>query len=75
MGNPNEFTIKQLAEIVIKLTGSKSNIVYRELPKDDPMQRQPDISLSKQHLKGWVPSVQLAEGLNRTIEFFKSKII
>lgn len=75
LGNPNEFTIKQLAEIVIKLTGSKSNIVYRELPKDDPMQRQPDISLSKQHLKGWVPSVQLAEGLNRTIEFFKSKII
>ena len=70
IGNPDEFTIKQLAELVIKLTGSKSKIVYRELPEDDPQQRQPDISLAKSEL-GWEPTIKLEEGLKKTIEYFK----
>ncbi len=71
IGNPNEFTIIELAEKVIKLTGSKSNIVRMPLPSDDPTQRQPDISLAKKEL-GWEPKVQLEEGLIRTIDYFKS---
>ncbi len=70
VGNPNEFTILQLAEMVIHLTGSKSAIVRRPLPSDDPMQRQPDISLAKSKL-GWEPKVELEEGLKETIAFFK----
>ena len=70
IGNPDEFTIKQLAELVIKLTGSKSKIVYHELPEDDPQQRQPDISLAKSEL-GWEPTIKLKEGLKKTIEYFK----
>jgi UDP-glucuronate decarboxylase len=70
IGNPGEFTIKQLAELVIDLTGSKSSLVYRPLPDDDPMQRQPDITLAEETL-GWSPQVQLREGLTRTIEYFK----
>jgi len=71
MGNPNEFTIKQLAELVIDLTGAKSDIVYEPLPSDDPMQRQPDISLAKKELN-WEPKIQLREGLQKTIDYFKS---
>ena len=71
MGNPNEFTIKELAELVIELTNAKSGIVYEPLPSDDPMQRQPDISLAKMEL-GWEPNIQLREGLQKTINYFKS---
>jgi len=71
MGNPNEFTIKQLAELVIELTGAKSDIVYEPLPSDDPMQRQPDISLAKKELN-WEPKIQLREGIQKTIDYFKS---
>lgn len=72
-GNPNEFTILELAEKVISLTNSKSKIVTMPLPEDDPMQRQPDISLAKAKL-GWEPKINLDEGLKKTIEYFKEKI-
>jgi len=71
VGNPNEFTIKELAEKVIELTGSKSKLIYQPLPSDDPLQRQPNISLAKKEL-GWEPRIQLKEGLMKTIEYFKS---
>jgi len=70
VGNPGEFTIKSLAEQVLSITGSKSKIVYRDRPSDDPRQRQPDISLAKETL-GWEPRVVLEEGLRRTIEYFR----
>lgn len=70
-GNPNEFTILQLALLVIELTGSSSKIVYEPLPSDDPLQRQPDITLAFKEL-GWKPVTQLREGLTKTIEYFKS---
>jgi len=70
IGNPNEFTILELAEAVIELTGSRSQIEFRPLPQDDPRQRQPDISLARSKL-GWEPKVQLREGLERTIAYFK----
>jgi UDP-glucuronate decarboxylase len=73
IGNPGEFTIRELAEIVIRLTGSKSKIVFMPLPSDDPMQRQPDISLARKILD-WEPKVQLEEGLLKTIEYFKGII-
>ncbi len=73
IGNPNEFTILELAQKVIELTGSKSKIIYQPLPSDDPMQRQPDISLAEKELK-WKPTIELEEGLTKTIEFFKSVI-
>ncbi len=69
IGNPNEFTILELAQLVIELTGSKSKLVYRPLPSDDPMQRQPNIGLAKEKLD-WEPIVPLREGLKKTIEFF-----
>lgn len=69
IGNPGEFTILQLAEKVIELTGSKSKIVFVPLPSDDPMQRKPDISLAKEKL-GWQPAIALEEGLRRTIAYF-----
>lgn len=69
LGNPNEFTIRQLAERVIELTGSRSKLVFRPLPVDDPMQRQPDIELARETL-GWEPTVQLDEGLRKTIAYF-----
>lgn len=69
-GNPNEFTIRQLAEQIIDLTGSKSRIVYEPLPSDDPLQRRPDISKAKEILR-WEPAVRLAEGLKRTIPYFE----
>jgi UDP-glucuronate decarboxylase len=68
-GNPGEFTIKELAEMVIKLTGSESKLVFKDLPTDDPMQRKPDITLAREKLH-WEPEVQLEEGLKRTIPFF-----
>lgn len=70
LGNPGEFTIKKLAERVLELTGSSSKLIYNPLPSDDPLQRQPDISLAKKHLDGWEPKVQLDEGLKKTIEYF-----
>lgn len=73
VGNPVEFSISELAQAVIELTGSSSGIVYRELPADDPTQRKPDISLAREKL-GWEPKVQLKEGLLRTIEYFKRQI-
>jgi len=70
IGNPNEFTMLQLAKEVIDLTGSTSKIVFLPLPMDDPMQRQPDINLAKQELDGWVPQIQLREGLKLTVNYF-----
>jgi UDP-glucuronate decarboxylase len=70
LGNPGEFTIKELAELVIELTGSSSQVVYKPLPIDDPLQRQPDISYAKKSLS-WEPKIQLREGLQSTIQFFK----
>jgi UDP-glucuronate decarboxylase len=72
LGNPSEFTIRQLAEMVINITGSKSKIVYKPLPADDPMQRQPDISRAKEYLSGWEPIVDLDSGLKKTICYFDS---
>jgi UDP-glucuronate decarboxylase len=71
IGNPNEFTMLELAEKVIKLTKSKSKIVFEPLPADDPMQRRPNIELAKKELD-WEPKIQLEEGLTKTIEYFKS---
>lgn len=69
LGNPREFTIRQLAEKVIELTGSKSELVFRPLPTDDPMQRKPDISLARERLR-WEPRIHIEEGLAKTIEYF-----
>jgi UDP-glucuronate decarboxylase len=74
IGNPNEFSILELANKVIALTGSTSKIVYRPLPEDDPLQRRPNIDLAKERL-GWEPKTQLEEGLERTIEYFREKIV
>jgi len=71
VGNPDEFTILQLAEKVIDIVGSKSKIIFEDLPSDDPMQRQPNISLAKEKLN-WEPKIKLEEGLRYTIEFFDS---
>jgi len=71
LGNPGEFTILELAEMVLKLTGSKSKLVRRSLPQDDPTQRRPDITLARMRL-GWEPTVPLEEGLKKTIEWFRS---
>lgn len=73
IGNPGEFTMLELAEKVIRMTGTSSKIIHQPLPTDDPLQRRPDISLAKQ-LLGWEPKIMLDEGLKRTIEFFKSEI-
>jgi len=71
IGNPHEFTILQLAQKIIELTGSKSKIEFKPLPQDDPMQRRPDIAKAMENLNGWQPTVQLEEGLVKTIEYFK----
>ncbi len=71
MGNPNEFTILELAETVLRLTGSRSRIVNRALPEDDPKQRQPDITLARSAL-GWEPVTPLTEGLKPTIDYFRA---
>ena len=73
IGNPNEFSILELSEKVIALTKSKSKIIYRPLPADDPRQRQPDITLARERL-GWEPQTQLEDGLKRTIDYFKGEI-
>ncbi len=70
MGNPGEFSMSQLAEIIIRLSGSKSKIIFEPLPQDDPMQRKPDITLAKEKL-GWEPTLKLEEGLKRTIDYFR----
>jgi len=70
LGNPKEFTVLQLANIIIKLTGSKSKLVFEKLPQDDPTKRQPDISKARSML-GWKPEIELEEGLKKTIEWFK----
>jgi len=74
LGNPEEFTIIQLAEMVIKMTGSNSKIIYLPLPQDDPVMRKPDISLAQKNLDGWTPSIPLQEGLKMTIDYFKKEI-
>src|SRR5665213_1000243 len=71
IGNPKEFTILELAERVLQLTGSKSKIAFKELPSDDPRQRQPDISLAREVIH-WAPTIELEEGLKRTIAYFQS---
>ena len=73
LGNPGEFTILELAEMVIEFTDSKSKIIFKELPTDDPKQRQPDIALAKEWLN-WQPSVPLKEGLGKTIGYFEEMI-
>lgn len=70
IGNPGEFTMLELAQEIIDITGSKSKLVYLPLPKDDPTQRQPDISLAKEKLNDWKPQVPLREGLQKTITYF-----
>lgn len=74
MGNPEEFTVKELADMVIQATGSNSGIIYKPLPQDDPMQRRPDIQLATRSL-GWKPKVRLEEGLVKTIEYFRYEIM
>ena len=71
LGNPAEFQIRQLAERVLALVGSRSNIIYKELPEDDPQQRRPDITLAKARLN-WQPSIALDDGLIRTVEYFRA---
>ena len=71
LGNPTEFTIAELAQLVIELTGAKSKIIHKPLPEDDPMQRCPDIGFAKRAL-GWEPAIPLAQGLERTIAYFKT---
>ncbi len=73
LGNPGEFTMLQLAEVILKKVGGKSKISYMPLPSDDPKQRQPDISLAKQTM-GWEPKVQLEAGIEKTIEYFKKAL-
>jgi len=73
LGNPVEFTISSLAEMVIKMTGSKSKIIYLPLPQDDPKQRKPDITLAKKQLN-WAPKVDLETGLRKTIEYFRKML-
>ena len=74
IGNPNEFTMIELAEKIIKITSSKSNLIFKPLPKDDPKQRQPDISLAYNKLDSWRPIVELEEGLAKTIKYFEDLI-
>ncbi len=74
IGNPNEFSMLELATKVIELTGSKSKIVYKPLPEDDPKQRQPDITKATTLLNGWKPVVQLDEGLIKTIDYFQKEL-
>ena len=73
IGTPREFTIRQLAEMVIEMTGSKSELVFEPLPQDDPLQRKPNISLAQDKL-GWEPKIRLEEGLERTIAYFRNVV-
>jgi hypothetical protein len=74
IGNPGEFTIRDLAAGVLQLTGASSGLIFKPLPMDDPRQRQPDISLARAVL-GWSPRVQLSDGLERTIEYFRDRLL
>ena len=74
IGNPGEFSMLELAELIIKLTETKSKIVFRPLPGDDPKQRKPDISLAKEKLGGWEPNIALEDGLKETIKYFRTII-
>lgn len=74
IGNPGEFSMLELAELIIRLTGTKSKIVFRPLPGDDPKQRKPDISLAKEKLGGWEPNIALEDGLKETIKYFRTII-
>lgn len=74
VGNPNEFTMLELAQKVIDLTGSKSKLIFEPLPSDDPKQRQPDITRAGELLNGWKPEVQLTEGLTKTIAYFEKEL-
>ncbi|MCK5190362.1 MAG: SDR family NAD-dependent epimerase/dehydratase, partial [Methylococcales bacterium] len=74
LGNPVEFSIRQLAETVLELTGSQSSLVFKSLPSDDPKQRRPDISLARRRL-GWEPAVTLNDGLLKTIEYFEQLLL
>ena len=71
MGNPSEFTILELAELVLKMTASRSKLTFLPLPQDDPVQRRPDITLAGEILDGWSPKTQLENGLELTIAYFK----
>jgi UDP-glucuronate decarboxylase len=73
LGNPNEFTMKELAQEIISQSGSKSQIVYRDLPQDDPRQRKPDISRARDNL-GWEPAIQLEDGIGRTLRYFSERM-
>jgi dTDP-glucose 4,6-dehydratase len=73
IGNPREMTIKEIAETIIRMTGSKSKLIYKPLPTDDPKQRRPDITRART-LLGWEPKVQLEEGLVKTIEYFNTRV-
>jgi UDP-glucuronate decarboxylase len=73
IGTPQEFTILQLAETLIRMTGSASPIIFRPLPQDDPIQRRPDITLAREKL-GWEPRIPLSEGLEKTIAYFRTVI-
>jgi UDP-glucuronate decarboxylase len=74
IGNPNEFTMIELAQAILELTNSSSKLIYQPLPQDDPKQRKPDISLAKERLNNWEPKVQLYEGLKNTIDYFSTII-
>ena len=71
LGNPGEFTVRELAETIIRITGSKSKIVYKPLPQDDPARRKPDVSLARE-LLGWTPGIALEDGLRQTIDYFRN---
>ncbi len=71
LGNPGEFTVRELAETIIRITGSKSKIVYKPLPQDDPARRKPDVSLARE-LLGWTPAIALEDGLRQTIDYFRN---
>jgi UDP-glucuronate decarboxylase len=71
LGNPNEMSVRELAEQVVKMTGSRSRLIFKPLPVDDPRQRQPDITLAR-HKLNWTPKVQLGDGLDRTVAYFRS---
>ena len=72
VGNPHEYSIKELAELIIKLTNSSSKLIYEQLPADDPTNRRPDITIARKELDNWKPTIEIEEGLKRTIAYFKS---
>ncbi len=73
IGNPDEFTVRELAELVIEITGSDAEIVHEDLPVDDPAKRRPDITRARTEL-GWEPKIELREGIERTVEWFKHEL-